>query len=182
MLTLVWGLIMNKKGMTIIEVLVSVVIVSIVVLLLIKVIINLGNINNDTSYASNDEISRATIIKILEKDFLELKLQGIDIQELDNETLVKFSFKDKSKTLSITKDRVRYDDIDYVLESSKASYSLCVNYDYIDVDSDYYLVKLGIVVLIDGVNTTINDDLILTYMDLKSRSDSYRDSYSCFKK
>ena len=107
MLTLVWGLIMNKKGMTIIEVLVSVVIVSIVVLLLIKVIINLGNINNDTSYASNDEISRATIIKILEKDFLELKLQGIDIQELDNETLVKFSFKDKSKTLSITKDRVR---------------------------------------------------------------------------
>ena len=165
-----WGLIMNKKGVTILEVLVSVVIVSIVVLLLIKVMLSLSNINNDTSYASNDEISRTTIIKNIEKDFLEDK------------TLIKFSFKDIDKTLTINKNSVLYDEVEYKLNSNKATYDLCINYDYIDVDENYFLVKINIPVLIDDVNTTLNDDLILTYMDLKNSDNNYLSSYSCLKR
>ncbi len=177
-----WGLIMNKKGVTILEVLVSVVIVSIVVLLLIKVMLSLSNINNDTSYASNDEISRTTIIKNIEKDFLELKLKGIEIEELEDKTLIKFSFKDIDKTLTINKNSVLYDEVEYKLNSNKATYDLCINYDYIDVDENYFLVKINIPVLIDDVNTTLNDDLILTYMDLKNSDNNYLSSYSCLKR
>jgi len=67
---------MNKKGVTILELLISITLVSIVILLLIKVIFSLNNINNDKSYASNDEISRTELIKNIESDFLKLKLEG----------------------------------------------------------------------------------------------------------
>ena len=57
---------MNKKGVTILELLISITLISIVVLLLIKVIFSLDNINNDKTYASNDEISRTELIKNIE--------------------------------------------------------------------------------------------------------------------
>ncbi len=55
--------IMNKKGVTLLELIISISLTSIVSLLIIKVIFSLGIINNYDSYACNDEISRAEIIK-----------------------------------------------------------------------------------------------------------------------
>jgi len=63
---------MNKKGVTILELLISITLISIVILLLIKVIFSLNNINNDKSYASNDEISRTELIKNIESDLLKV--------------------------------------------------------------------------------------------------------------
>ena len=81
---------MSKKGVTILELLISITLTSIIVLLLIEVIISLNKVNNNENYASDDEIKRTEIIKNIESDFLKLKLNGLTIK--DNKIL--FLFKD----------------------------------------------------------------------------------------
>ena len=66
---------MNRRGITILELLISISIVSVVLLMLIELMLNLSKINQDNSYASLDEIQRTEIIKTIEQDFLKLKLQ-----------------------------------------------------------------------------------------------------------
>ena len=121
---------MNKKGVTILELLISITLVSIVILLLIKVIFSLNNINNDKSYASNDEISRTELIKNIESDFLKLKLEGLEIRKEENAT-IKFYYESTYKELKIEKDKITYNNETKTLESSNATYDLCPSYEYI---------------------------------------------------
>ena len=68
---------LHKKGFTILEVLLSIVLISIVLLLLLRVMMSLENIGHDPSYASDDEIIRTEIIKNIESDFLTYHLNGL---------------------------------------------------------------------------------------------------------
>ena len=80
---------MNKKGITIIELLLSISIISIIVLLLIRASLSFKNIEESNKYASNDEIARTEIIKEIESDFLKMHLIGLDIIENNNSTTIK---------------------------------------------------------------------------------------------
>ena len=84
---------MNKRGVTILELLISISLISVVILLLLKLMFSLDNINSAKDYASDDEISRTTIIKNIESDFLKLNLNGLDIKKLDNSLVINFEFK-----------------------------------------------------------------------------------------
>lgn len=169
---------MNKKGVTILELLISITLVSIVILLLIKVIFSLNNINNDKSYASNDEISRTELIKNIESDFLKLKLEGLEIRKEENAT-IKFYYESTYKELKIEKDKITYNNETKTLESSNATYDLCPSYEYISLDDNYYLIKINIPVLINNKNTRVEDDINLTYIGLKKESNNYPLSYVC---
>ncbi len=163
---------MNKKGVTILELLISISLIGVVILMLLKVMFSLDSINNDQSYASNDEIDRTSIIKEIEQDFLENKLRGIDIKKEKDNTLITFKYDNKEEILSIYIDRLEYKSVSYKLESSNATYDLDINYTYDDLNP-YYLITLNIPVLIKGENTTLNDDITLTYLNLKNAQDSY---------
>ena len=171
---------MNKKGVTILELLISITLVSIVILLLIKVIFSLDNINNDKSYASNDEISRTELIKNIESDFLKLKLEGLEIRKEENIT-IKFYYENTYKELKIAKDKITYNNETKTLESSNATYDLCPSYEYISLDDNYYLIKINIPVLINNENTRVEDDINLTYIGLKKESNNYPLNYVCLK-
>lgn len=171
---------MNKKGVTILELLISITLISIVILLLIKVIFSLDNINNDKTYASNDEISRTEIIKNIESDFLKLKLEGLEIRKEEN-TTIKFYYESIYKELKIEKDKITYNNETKTLESSGATYDLCPSYEYISLDDNYYLIKINIPVLINNENTRIEDDINLTYIGLKKENNNYPLNYVCLK-
>lgn len=169
---------MNKKGVTILELLISIALISVVILLLIKVMFSLSNINNDESYASNDEISRTEIIKNIESNFLKLKLDGLEIKKEEN-TIIKFYYENEYKELKIAKDKITYNNEAKTLESKDATYDLCPKYEYISLDDNYYLIKINISVLINNENTTENDDIILTYLGLKKESNHYPLDFNC---
>ncbi len=170
---------MSNRGITILELLVSIVLVGIVSLLLLRVVFVLDNINNNDDYASKDEIERAEIIKSIESDFLKLKLQGIKINKKGNETVINFSFQDEERELVVSANEIKYAGIIHKLNSKNASYSLCPKYEFLEIDTNYYLVSLTIPVLIKGENTKEFDDIILTYLNLKSENLSYPSNYSC---
>lgn len=170
--------IMNKKGVTILELLISISLVSIVILLLIKVMFSLDKINNDDTYASGDEISRTEIIKNIESDFLKLKLNGIEIRR-ENNTTISFIYENELKKLEIEKNKITYNNESKSLESPNATYDLCPKYEYTEIDNNYYLIKIKIPVLINNENTTENDDIVLIYMGLKNEGNNYPINYSC---
>lgn len=157
---------MNKKGITLIEVLISISLVAIVSLLLIKVIFSLNSINNNANYASVDEISRAQIIKIIEQDFLNLKLEGITITRKENSTIIVFKYENESKELIVEKNSITYNFERHPLNTKNATYSLNIDYQKTPLDEHYYLININIPVLINEENTSNIDDLNLTYIGL----------------
>jgi len=169
---------MNKKGVTILELLISISLISVIVLLLIRVMFSLANINNDKSYASSDEITRTELIKEIESDFLKLKLKGIDIRK-ENNTIITFIFEDTEKELKIAKNKITYNNETRSLESDGATYDLCPEYEYTYLDDNYYLINITIPVLINNENTTKDDDIVLTYLNLKKEDNNYPITYSC---
>lgn len=172
------GDIMNKRGVTILELLISISLISVVILLLIKVMFSLDKINNDDTYASNDEIARTELIKTLESDFLKLKLKGIEIKKEDS-TTINFIYENEIKELKLEKNKITYNNEAKNLASKNATYDLCPIYEYTEVDDNYYLIKISIPVLINNENTTANDDIILTYLGLKKENNNYPINYIC---
>lgn len=170
--------IMNKKGVTILELLISISLISVVILLLIKVMFSLDKINNDDTYASNDEISRTEIIKNIENDFLKLKLQGLEIKK-DENTIISFIYENETKELRLEENKITYNNESKSLESKNATYDLCPKYEYTDIDDNYYLITINIAVLINNENTTENDDIVLTYLGLKNAFNNYPLNYNC---
>ena len=116
--------------------------------------------------------------KKIETDFLDLQLNGLSIHQNSDETVLTFMMEEE-KELVISSREITYDDEVYALKSSNASYDVCVEYKYQDLDDDYYLVMFTIPVLIDGVNTTNNDDLTFIYLGLKNEFTNYLDVYPC---
>ena len=169
---------MNKNGFTILELLISIALISVVLLLLLRVMMQLEVINHDTSYASDDEIARTELIQNIETDFLDLHLNGLTINRNGEVTVITFMM-DEEKELVVSSKGVIYDNEVYPLKSTNASYDLCLEYKYQNLENDYYLVMFTIPVLIDGVNTTSNDDLTFTYLGLKNEFTSYPVSYAC---
>ena len=169
---------MNKKGFTILELLISLVLVSIVLLLLLRVMMSLEVINHDTTYASDDEIARTELIQNIESDFLENHLNGLQITKNEDQTIFSL-LMDQEKELIVEAKQITYDGEVYALKSSNARYDLCIHYQYQDLEDDYYLVTFTIPVLIDGVNTTKMDDLEFSYLGLKNENTNYPSSFSC---
>lgn len=171
----------NKKGVTILELLISISVISIVILLLIKVMFSLTKINNSDTYASSDEIGRTEIIKNIESDFLKLKLNGFTISNTNNLT-INFTYENETKKLVVEDRTLTYDNETYTLESNNATYNLCPTIIFEDLENDYYLLKVIIPVLIKNENTTENDDIILTYLGLKNEFTNYQKEFTCSKK
>ncbi len=164
---------MNKRGITIIELLASIFLIAIVSLLLFRVCFNLLEINNDNSYASKDEISRTTIIKNIESDFLENKFIGLNIQKGEKQTKIEVEYDTGKENIIISKDKLTYKDT-YILETKGASYDLDPIINYVDLDNDYYLITIKIKVLMNNKNDTEKDDIDITYIGLKEDNDYFK--------
>ena len=53
---------LNKKGVTLAEVIVSIALISVVLVFMVKLLIELNNAETNTTYAKNNQITRAEIL------------------------------------------------------------------------------------------------------------------------
>lgn len=88
-------------------------------------------------------------------------------------------FMDQEKTIIVDSKSLTYDNEEYPLKSANATYGSCLTYQYQELENDYYLVSIVIPVYIDGENTTVKDDLELTYLGLKNELSNYPRSFTC---
>lgn len=73
---------LNNKGITLIEIIVSIVLISIVLIFLSTLLIDVKDINDKSDTSSEYLINKALITKIVQEDFIDLKDVNIDSLEV----------------------------------------------------------------------------------------------------
>lgn len=104
---------LNKKGSTLMELVISIVLISVVLIFLMRLLVDLNNTETNNSYAKENQIIRSEIIRTIENDFNASVLKEVNDQS-DGEALkVKFTFNDnKTSSLEVLEKTVVYKNIE----------------------------------------------------------------------
>ena len=86
---------MNKRGITLVEFIVSIALISIVLLFLFNLLLDVQYTSNNNNFAIDNQLNRASILRNVMDDFNNLGLVGIREGNIDENTLeLIFLFQD----------------------------------------------------------------------------------------
>ena len=170
---------MNNKGMTLMELLVSIVLVGIVLTFLFQLLTDLEHETENNNYAYNNQVNRTDVIYTIEKDLQKYTLVGIEDASTTNELIINFHYLKSGGTYVATlqsetktyKDEIgdnkvkyylkykNYNGEDYYWEMKGAELDLCatLNY-YVDSNSNNYYFKINIPIYNDIYHDKNNKD------------------------
>ena len=111
----------KSKGTTLIEIMVSVVLISIVMIFIFNILVDIKAENELASKRSTDSLNRASFTRIIQNDFISNELNGVDTCNKQNSILcLKFLFNnDSSKELIVFDDFIVYDNEKWTLTTGK---------------------------------------------------------------
>ena len=142
---------MNNKGFTLVELIVSIGLISIVMVFLFNL---LGNVKREESLSNSnntDSLNRSMIIRVIQNDFIELNLRSVNTCNVGEVLCYSFYFLNgTTKQLIVNKNNIIYDNEKWLLESGEYTSSnsvYCTNKEY----GDNYYLKIFIPV-INSVN------------------------------
>ena len=137
---------MNNKGVTLIEVLVSVALIAVILIFIFNLLVDLKNEDYMSSSKGIDSLNRTEIIHIIENDFIEKHLNKVEQVSCGSNLCMKFTFNDgSSKDLAVYEKYLVYDNERWSLDSgifviNKTHYCKINNFN----ESGYYLFELSI--------------------------------------
>lgn len=168
---------MNKKGITLVEFVVSIALVSIVLIFLFQLMLDVQYSTKNGNFASENQLNRASIMKNVMDDFSNLGLVGMREGSSNSSSFsLIFRFKDGTeKTLQVHEKYVIYGDERFSMKSSNpnAIYQVqCIVYQYISPAtacqngncSDYFSIRIRIPVKILNQEENVMDDLDFFYI------------------
>lgn len=137
---------MKSKGMTMVELIVSVGLISIVMVFVFNILVDMRQEETNGSFKSQDLINRSLIIRTIQKDFINKKLYTINeclLEQEDDIVCLNFVFRDNSTaTLKIAKNTVEYNGEKWTLQTGSydiknEDYKYC--YNYVEKGKFYYV-------------------------------------------
>lgn len=174
----------NNKGVTLVELIISIALISIVIVFLFNLLSEVRYVNNNTNFNRKNQQKRAIILKTIQEDFLKRGLVGLEDETGSNLT-IKLSYKDGTAgIIKVASDDggefLSYTNNDglekwYLEKQSSNTYynSTCVTYSNSlgngDVDTgEYFFIKFRIPIVVKKGSPNNMDDLEFTYIGLKS--------------
>ena len=110
--------VLNKKGLTLIEIIVSVGLVAIVMLFLFNLLIDLQYEEIYASYAKHNQIKRATVMKNVQDDFINMGLSSVTvINQSDGKEVVFYYENSVSRSLYIRENSISYNNEKWILDN-----------------------------------------------------------------
>lgn len=177
----------KNRGITLIELIISIALISIVVMFLFRLLIDVRYYDNNIDYNRKNQQTRAIIIKTIQTDFLERKLVGLkDATTNNNQLLVEFRYADGSiGELKIDTESnmqyVSYKNSDgtekWYLEkvNSSTKYNVnCVTHSnsiFTDTDGEFFYLKFTIPMDVKASSKNYIDDLEFFYLGEKKDVD-----------
>lgn len=187
---------LNDKGMTLMELLISIVLVGIALTFLFQLLADLKNETSNNNYAYNNQVNRTEAIYTIEQDLFSNTLIGLENKSTEDSLIINFYYKKGNATKTavletatntytdevlkeeITKYYLRYTNVDgekYSWEMKGAKIDPCGSFTYyLDLASNSYYFKLNIYlynsVYHEKNNEETNnavDDIEITYAGLK---------------
>lgn len=102
---------LNKKGSSLIELVISIALMSVILVSMVRLLVDLNNTNTNNVYAKNNQINRTEIIRTIENDLNDNNniLTNVEDNGSTADTLkIKFTFNNKTNktsTLAATKNK-----------------------------------------------------------------------------
>lgn len=168
---------MNQRGITLVEFIVSIALISIVMLFLFNLLLDVQYTSKNGDFARDNQMNRASILRSVLDDFNNLELVGMR-EGNNNESQLEliFTFQDGSeKTLKVEDKRVQYGDEVWSMKSKNSNtvyQTKCIPYQYIsrantcngEECSDYFSVRIRIPITIATKEENTMDDLDFFYI------------------
>ena len=194
---------MNNKGMTLMELLISIVLISIVLVFLFQILNDLDHETENNNFAYNNQVNRTDVIYTIEKDLHKNTLVGVkDVSSGDTITL-EFYFIDSSEPAILKSEYNEYTDIfgdknkkyyirytdsekeQHSWEMKSAEVDCCALFtSYMNNNSNNYYFKINIPIYNNPLNERNNkeknnavDDIEITYAGIKSDLDITNEEY-----
>lgn len=91
---------LNNKGTTLVELIISIVLISVVIVFMFQLLIDLNNEELNNDFAINNQIIRAEIIKFINEDLANYTLSNIKDNSSNSNILnIEITYKENKKTL-----------------------------------------------------------------------------------
>lgn len=173
---------LNNKGITLVELIISISLISIVIMFLFRLLVDVRYSDNNTDYNRQNQQKRAIIMKAIQTDFLERKLIALTDTNTQNagELVVNFRYGDGTTgKLSVYADSLTYQNSDGIekwlleKETTTTKYNLsCVQYttslseSNLKDNGEFFYVRFTIPINVNAKRNFI-DDLEFFYLGEK---------------
>ncbi len=167
---------MKNRGITLVELIISISLISIVVLFLFRLLVDVKYNDNKTDFARANQQNRAIIIKTVQDDFLDYGLINLTAQGNANELKIMFSYEDnKQGTLTVHAHDIAYQKANgeiekWLLDSSIGTYKVqCVRFikNGFNDQGDFFSVWFRIPLEVKKESKNVLDDLEFFYIGKK---------------
>lgn len=168
---------MNKKGMTLVELIVSMALISIIIMFLFKLFVDVRHVDNTRNYTRSNAQKRAIILNRVQTDFLERGLAGITDSGNNSSITITFRFLDNTTaTLSFATDSggnyVSYrnsstDEKWYIkTDNDTTTFNFnCVKYTFLEApNNEYFAMRFSVPIVAVKGSPNIIDDLEFSYV------------------
>lgn len=171
---------MKNKGITLVELIISISLISIVIVFLFTLLVDVKANDNRIDYARDNQQNRAIIIKRVQDDFLDYGLIGLNT-EGSTKSVLKINFKfqsDKESTLMVEEKAITYTSVNEEQEKWKlaneiAKYNIhCVKYEAKFLsNNDYFTIWFRIPLSVKEESKNVIDDLEFFYLGKRFEKD-----------
>lgn len=168
---------MKKKGFTIIEIIVSVGLISIVMLLLFQLLTDMEYQDNHASFAKENQVNRATVIRNVQNDLMNNKLLTASVINQSNSKEIDLQFETFSRTIIVFKDRIAYNNEVWMLETGNDDAYFALDRISVTTSLNTCVYILNVDVNGDGkcdYNCDTNNNGILDSNEFGTKNDTYR--------
>ena len=125
---------LNNKGMSLMELLITIVLISLVVVFLFILLIDLKDERNSNDFAYDNQVNRAEAIYTIEKDLNTYSLRGIEDVTASNDNKMKINFNYSVGTSTGPNLKTAVLDVSSVESGNKKTYYV----NYVSADGEKY--------------------------------------------
>lgn len=192
---------LNNKGITLVELIVSIALISIVIMFLFRLLIDVRYSNSSIDFSRENQQTRAIILKTIQEDLLEKKLNGFSISgDNASELSINLKFKEglnsKTAQIIVTQDTLTYKNYDeditekWSLKDKEENLKFniqCVKYSLSlehekgyeeEKKSDFFYIRFTIPIVMGSKNKNYIDDLEFFYLGEKKDIENIETAFS----
>ena len=108
-----WGDKMNNKGSTLLELIISIALISVILVFMVRLLVDLNDSETNNKYAKKNQVIRAEILRTIENDLQNKILTDIRDNSTTSNLIITFKFDgNKESNINVLKDKLTYKNTD----------------------------------------------------------------------
>ena len=108
-----WGDKMNNKGSTLLELIISIALISVILVFMVRLLVDLNDSETNNKYAKKNQVIRAEILRTIENDLQNKIITNIRDNSTTSNLIITFKFdSNKESNINVLKDKLTYKNTD----------------------------------------------------------------------